>query len=334
VANKNHIRLLRKGWSVWNNGRIKKHILNPDFRDGDLNKSDLSFVDLSGADLQGAILFETTCLGVDFSRADLAGAILIRANLHGAEFRYANLNGANLHGADLIEAKLIGTSLDKANLTESTFGWTAIDGIDFSKTNGLETIKHIGPSYIDIQTIFKSKGMIPKIFLRGSGVPEQAINFMDSPVSKKNEFYSCFISYSVKDQPFSERLHADLQNNGIRCWFASNDMKIGDKIRQIIDDAIRSHDKLLLVISKHSINSQWVEKEVETAFEEERKRKRTILFPIRLDSAVMDTNQSWAADIRRTRHIGDFTGWENSLSYQKSFDQLVQNLRGEDISTL
>ena len=34
------------------------------------------------------------------------------------------------------------------------------------------------------------------------------------------EFYSCFISYSSKDEEFAKRLHADLQSNGVRCWFA------------------------------------------------------------------------------------------------------------------
>jgi hypothetical protein len=48
-----------------------------------------------------------------------------------------------------------------------------------------------------------------------------------------------------------------------------------------------------------------VEKEVETAFEKERKQGRTVLFPIRLDNAVMEAEEAWAADIRRTRHIGD-----------------------------
>ena len=64
------------------------------------------------------------------------------------------------------------------------------------------------------------------------------------------------------------------------------------------------HDKLLLVLTENSMKSPWVEKEVETAFEKERKQGRTVLFPIRLDDAVMGAEEAWAADIRRTRHIG------------------------------
>ena len=50
--------------------------------------------------------------------------------------------------------------------------------------------------------------------------------------------------------------------------------------------------------------------EVEAAFEKERKQKRTVLFPIRLDDAVMETDEAWAAEIRRTRQIGDFRKWK------------------------
>jgi hypothetical protein len=104
-------------------------------------------------------------------------------------------------------------------------------------------------------------------------------------------------------------------------------MKIGDKIRDRIDQSIRVHDKLLLVLSKHSISSTWVEKEVETAFEEERKRGQTVLFPIRLDDGVMTSQQAWAADVRRTRHIGDFTKWKDYDAYTLALARLLSDLR-------
>jgi hypothetical protein len=68
---------------------------------------------------------------------------------------------------------------------------------------------------------------------------------------------------------------------------------------------------------------------VNAAFEHEQKQNRTLLFPIRLDDTVMDCNQAWAADIRRSRHIGDFTGWKNHDSYQKAFARLMRDLKAE-----
>ena len=141
------------------------------------------------------------------------------------------------------------------------------------------------------------------------------------------EFYSAFISYSTKDHAFAERLHADLQQRAVRCWFVPEDLKIGDRFRSRIDESIRVHDKLLLVLSEAAIHSPWVGKEVETAFERERREKRTVLFPIRLDDVIMKTDEAWAADIRRTRHIGDFTGWADHGLYITAFERLLRDLK-------
>ena len=108
------------------------------------------------------------------------------------------------------------------------------------------------------------------------------------------------------------------------------DMKTGDKIRHRIDESIRLYDKLLLVLSKHSIGSQWVEHEVETALAKEQKVKRTVLFPIRLDTTIMDMEQDgWPSEVRHTRHITDFTHWKQHDDYQKSLTRLLRDLQPE-----
>ena len=108
------------------------------------------------------------------------------------------------------------------------------------------------------------------------------IDYLPSLLNQAIQRYSCFISYSTKDQEFAARLHADLRSKGVRCWFAPHDLPIGGKILDEIDVAIRLRDKVVLVLSEHSIESDWVEDEVKTAFEEERKRKQIVLFPLQL----------------------------------------------------
>src|SRR5262245_28881467 len=107
-------------------------------------------------------------------------------------------------------------------------------------------------------------------------------------------------------------------------------MKIGDEYRSRIDASIHLHDRLLLILSEHSIKSRWVQKEVETAFEKEAKANRLVLFPIQLDAVVMQIAVGWAADIRRQRHIGDFTQWKEHDAYQKAFDRLLRDLKAAD----
>ncbi len=206
-------------------------------------------------------------------------------------------------------------------------GLTVFGDTDLSTARGLETVRHEFPSTIGIDTIYNSKGNIPEVFLRGCGVPEDFIIYMRSLVGKAIEFCSCFISYSTMDDDFAQRLYADLQHQGVRCWFAPEDLKIGDKFRMRIDESIRVYDKLMVVLTENSIRSPWVEEEVETALEKERKHNKPALFPIRLDDAVMETDQAWAASLRRTRHIGDFRAWKDHDQYQKSFERLLRDLK-------
>jgi len=145
------------------------------------------------------------------------------------------------------------------------------------------------------------------------------------PVS--TEFYSCFISYSSKDDDFARSLHARLTESGVECWFAPKDLKPGEFFRQKIEDEIHERDKLLLVLSEESVKSDWVREEVEACFERERREKTEILFPIRLDDAIMRTNAAWAASIRRQRHIGDFSGSAEPKNYQAGFDRLLEDLK-------
>jgi hypothetical protein len=133
-----------------------------------------------------------------------------------------------------------------------------------------------------VDTIYKSNGRLPVEFLRGVGVPDDFITFTRSLTSSPVEFYSCFISHSTKDKDFADRLYQDLQSKGVRCWFAPHDVRSGEKLHEQIDEAIRLHDKLLLILSPHSMESEWVKTEIANARKREVRDNRRLLFPIRL----------------------------------------------------
>jgi hypothetical protein len=67
--------------------------------------------------------------------------------------------------------------------------------------------------------------------------------------------------------------------------------------------------------------------EVNKAYAEERERKETVLFPIRLDDVVMTTAEPWAGKLRDQRHIGDFRQWKEPAEYQKSLERLLRDLK-------
>lgn len=198
-----------------------------------------------------------------------------------------------------------------------------------SVAKGLDTVEHEGPSTIGIDTIYRSHGNISEVFLKGAGVDDTFITYIRSLIGKPIEYYSCFISYSSKDDAFARRIYADLQSHNVRCWFAPEDLKIGDKIRSRIDESIRMYDRLLLILSEHSVSSKWVEFEVEAAIVKEQEGKPPVLFPVRLDNSVMESPTAWAAHIKRTRHIGDFISWKHHDDYEKAFNRLLRDLKSE-----
>lgn len=314
MANEEHVKILKRGVRAWNKWREKNHEIAPD----------LSYLDLSNANLHDANLRFTNLSHSNLNNADL------RADLTGAVLIHANLTKANLRGADLGHANLSGANLAGADLTEAWIGGSTFGFNDLSVIKGLDTTLHFGPSSIGIESIYRSEGNVSEIFLQEAGVSESFITYMHSLTIQPIQFYSCFISYSSKNQAFAEQLHSNLQDKGVRCWFAPKDLKIGEKTRTYIDESIKIHEKVLLILSKNSVASEWVEKEVEAALEQERQRKRTVLFPIRLDDTVMKVESGWAADIRRSRNIGDFRHWRNPEIYANALERLLRDLKAED----
>jgi hypothetical protein len=227
-----------------------------------LSRAMLSGADLSRANLRDAVLLSADLIGANLSGADLLGADLIDANLSGADLSYANLGSAdlsqanlsqaNLSGARLGAANLFGTNLTESNLTDAYLIETLFVFTNLTSTVGLETCNHIGPSIIDFRTL-QAFPPFPLAFLRGVGLPDTVIDYLPSLTGQPIQFYSCFISYSHRDEEFAQRLHADLQNKGVRCWFAPHDLPIGGKILDEIDAAIRLRDKVLLILSEQAV---------------------------------------------------------------------------------
>ena len=312
-------------WNAWRRSRWMMERFGPDLQGADLSGADLRLANLEDADLSGADLSSASLRGAFLEcaylfNANLSGADLFRANLSSARLRGARLRNADLTSTNLSSARLNGADLSSVRL----FG-TVFADVDLSGVTGLETCIHKGPSIIDHRT-FERSGPLPLPFLRGVGLPDSLIEYLPALLNQAIQHYSCFISYSSKDQKFAERLCADLQDKGVRCWFAPHDLLIGAKIWDAIDEAIKLRDKLLLILSENAINSDWVEDEVQKAFAEERERKQTVLFPVRIDDAVMKTTEPWARKLRDQRHIGDFRRWKDHDAYEQSLESVVRDL--------
>lgn len=141
-------------------------------------------------------------------------------------------------------------------------------------------------------------------------------------------------SYSHKNEDFAKKLNSALRNKGVRVWFAPEDMIPGKKLHEQISDAIGNYDRLLIVLSEESIESEWVKTEITKARRREVQENKRVLFPISLVSMDKlrewecfdsDTGKDLGVEIREY-FIPNFSNWRDKNIFVNQIDKLVSGL--------
>jgi len=129
-----------------------------------------------------------------------------------------------------------------------------------------------------------------------------------------------------------------MREEKLRVWFAPEDMKGGQKLHEQIERAIQLHDRLLLVLSESSMQSEWVINEIQRARETEIKEGRRKLFPISIVEFEKvkawrrfdpDIGKDLAKEVREY-FIPDFSNWKEHNAFEKAFERLLLDLRAEE----
>jgi hypothetical protein len=126
-----------------------------------------------------------------------------------------------------------------------------------------------------------------------------------------------FISHSSKDKPIVRRLTADLTNEGIKVWLDEQSIMVGDSISERISQALAKSDFFIIVISKNSLSSDWVQRELNATIMAELSRRSVHILPVRLDDTEIPT-------LLIDRQYADL-----SKSYQDGLKQLVQAIKAK-----
>lgn len=298
--------------------------------------------DLSGASLDGASVRDAI-LGA----SSLIDTRLVDVNARGSQFQQCDLSGARLEGssfwsAQFLECRFAATSFEGASL-----GYTRFYASDLSVAIDLGLTEHRAPSLLDLETLRMSRGQLCSEFLKGCGLSnfEVAITPLWNPDLTESEVtdivydidrcrgrkpiqtHAVFLSYSHHDTAFVDALQAQLDEADVRFWRDVQDLASG-RLEKQIDRAIRLNPIVILVLSSHSADSDWVEWEASRARQLEKELRRDVLCPIALDGSWR--NNSWSTPLRAQiakYNILDFSGWQDPETLDTLTWRLLKGLR-------
>jgi len=87
------------------------------------------------------------------------------------------------------------------------------------------------------------------------------------PVLNKLGPIRIFVAHSSKDSGVSKRITESLKQRGLEVWYDEWEIKVGDSITQKISDGLEQGDFLVVVLSRNSVVSRWVQKELSAALQ-------------------------------------------------------------------
>jgi len=89
-----------------------------------------------------------------------------------------------------------------------------------------------------------------------------------------------FISHSHRDSAFATQLASDLRNAGLDIFIDEWSLKPGDSIVQKINQAIRDSDYLIVILSPDSVQSPWVQAEINAALMRQLGKRNISIIPV------------------------------------------------------
>ena len=133
-----------------------------------------------------------------------------------------------------------------------------------------------------------------------------------------------FLSHSSKDKPFARKLAERLAKAGADVWLDEAELQVGDSLLQKLALAIHEVDFVTVVISTNSVDSDWVNKELQLAMARELAGNKKVVHPILIDGAPLPY---FLAD----KLYADFS---DNQSFDDSFLRLMRAIDGETPNVL
>lgn len=103
----------------------------------------------------------------------------------------------------------------------------------------------------------------------------------DAIVTNLKRASGVFLSHSSQDKQFVRKLASDLRPWGV--WLDEEEIKVGESIIARVQEALANCAHIVVVLSKHSVRSRWVEKELNTALIGDLSGSGARVFPVLIE---------------------------------------------------
>src|ERR1035437_759903 len=135
-------------------------------------------------------------------------------------------------------------------------------------------------------------------------------------------FFTAFVSYGTPDLDFAQRLVADLESKGVKCWFYPRDYSPGNRTQAEIVQNRRGSERLVVLCSYKSLLQDGVLSEIDDQIREDPDK----LVPVSLDDVWLQPGYRVMWDTRdlkpflKERNYADF---HDDTAYERSLGQLL-----------
>jgi len=150
--------------------------------------------------------------------------------------------------------------------------------------------------------------------------------------------YDAFISYSTRDKDHASKFFTELQNRQFKCWQDIHEIDVGELFPEKIEQGIKKSRYLLVWLSPHSIQSNWVQRELDLMYSRELDEQTPSIIPIKGGDYKIPDYLNYLQNRQHADFTGSFdSGLESVLKVLNAnssvmINYFVQNLlTGKDI---
>lgn len=307
-----------------------------------------------GCDFFGAVFRECTFLGcymfeAFYSRASFINCVFVQTSMKdsvitGVTFTRTNIDGIKFDGFSEATRKANGVLSPAlaAKATDIGAFRNIIDDASLDMTISMMSARRRalssleghsfqdGESYADRNAKHFSSLTEIGAFLRSTTLTADEIQAFLRRYKTAAEARSFFISYSFRDSRIAEQLADRLGARGSVVWFAPDTMKSGAQISTQLDSGLYQADVLLVLVSQHSLTSDWVRREIQEFHRLQRHEPERKLCPIKLDgswepgSDFPGLEDEEASAWFKGHYALDFSTWQDPPAFSSAFERLAR----------